>query len=65
MENQPLKSGHGGSRQGAGRKKKENGRNIRASFMLSAKANEMLEKLSEQSGTSKNDVINNILESMS
>lgn len=52
----------GGARQGAGRKRKENGRNIRASFMLSAEANATLDKLAKESGKSKNDVINNLLE---
>lgn len=67
MEKQSIvvkKSGRGGSRQGAGRKKKENGRNIRVSFMLSEKANKMLVKLSDESGKSRNDLINTILESM-
>lgn len=67
MENQNVervKSGHGGARQGAGRKRGENSRNIRASFMLSADANEVLERLVQQSGTSKNDVINTLLEAM-
>ena len=67
MENQNIeskKTGRGGSRHGAGRKKKENGRNIRASFMFSEKANSVLEMLAEKSGTSKNDVLNNLLEGM-
>lgn len=67
MENQSFevkKSGRGGSRQGAGRKKQENGRNIRASFMLSEKAYKVLEKLAEEAGKSRNDLINTILESM-
>ena len=67
MENQSFevkKSERGGARQGAGRKRKENGRNIRASFMLSIKANNVLEKLAEEAGKSRNDLINTILESM-
>lgn len=56
--------GSGGAREGAGRKKKENSRNIRVSFMLSAEANLALQKLAEESGKSKNDVINTILERM-
>lgn len=54
----------GGARQGAGRKKKENSRNIRASFMLSPEAQSVLEKLAKESGKSKNDVINNLLEGL-
>lgn len=53
---------HGGARVGAGRKRMENGRNVRASFMLSTKAAEALERLATEQGTSRNDAINNLLE---
>ena len=61
---QTPKMGHGGARVGAGRKKVENSRNIRASFMLSSKANETLTRLSAESGRSKNDIINKLLEGL-
>ena len=54
----------GGARAGAGRKRMENGRNVRASFMLSTKAAEALERLAAEQGTSRNDAINNLLESL-
>ncbi len=54
----------GGARQGSGRKKTENGRNISVACRLSPKAFENLNKLVEQQGSNKNDVINNILEKM-
>ena len=59
------KKQRGGSRAGAGRKKTENARNIRASFMLSTKASEALERMAAQQNTTKNDVINNFLEQLS
>ena len=58
------KKQRGGARVGAGRKAQENARNIRASFMLSSKAAETLEQLATTQNTTKNDIINNLLESM-
>lgn len=63
METEEKKQ-RGGARAGAGRKKKENGRNKSVALSLSTKAFETLEKLVEQYGTNKNDVINKLLENM-
>lgn len=54
----------GGARQGAGRKRGENARNIRASFMLSPKADAVLKARAEEAGVSRNDVINTLLEKL-
>lgn len=58
-ENETLR---GGAREGAGRKPKENARNIRASFMLSDLANSNLNAIAVSEKCSKNDVINRLLE---
>lgn len=58
------KKQRGGKREGAGRKRIDNGRNIRASFMLSTKAAETLEKMALEQNTTKNDIINRLLENM-
>ncbi len=58
------KSSRGGRRQGAGRKKLENGRNVRASFMLSTQAAQTLERLAAEQSTTKNDIINHLLEAI-
>lgn len=55
----------GGARKGAGRKPKENARNIRASFMLSDMANRNLNAIAVSERCSKNDVINRLLEGFS
>lgn len=60
--NEEKKQTRGGKRLGAGRKPAENARNIRASFMLSKKADEALARLCSEQGTTRNDVINKILE---
>ena len=52
----------GGARKGSGRKKTENSRNISVACRLSPKAYENLQKLVEQQGSNKNDVINKLLE---
>lgn len=54
----------GGVREGAGRKKTENSRNINVACRLSPKAFENLQKLVEQEGSNKNDVINKLLEGL-
>lgn len=54
----------GGKREGAGRKPMENPRNIRVSYKISQKAMEGLSKYAEQNGTSKNDALNQLLESL-
>ena len=54
----------GGARKGSGRKKTDNSRNISVACKLSPKAYENLQKLVEQEGSNKNDVINKLLESM-
>lgn len=64
METNNPKGNRGGAREGAERKKKENARNIRASFMLSAAASAALERLASESGRSKNDIVNNLLENL-
>lgn len=58
------KKQRGGARLGAGRKKTDNARNNRASFMLSSKALETLERMALEGNTTKNDVINKILENL-
>lgn len=57
-----TKAKWGGSRKGAGRKPQENARNIRASFTLSEKAAAALARLAAEQGTTRNDIINRILE---
>lgn len=64
QSNEPKKSGRGGARAGAGRKRKENGRNISVALSLSTKAYENLLRLVEEQGSNKNDVINKILEEL-
>ena len=58
------KKQRGGARTGAGRKKMENGRNIAVALKLSAKAFETLERMATEQNTTKNDVINKLLESL-
>lgn len=59
------KKQHGGVRKGAGRKKIENGRNISVALKLSTKAFTVLENMALQQNTTKNDIINKLLENMS
>ena len=59
-----IKKQRGGARIGAGRKRKDNGRNNSVALSLSAKALENLNILVEREGTNKNDVINKLLEQM-
>lgn len=59
-----IKSNRGGARQGAGRKRGENSRNIRVSFMLSPLADANLRATAEAQGASRNDVVNRLLESL-
>lgn len=54
----------GGARAGAGRKRGENSRSIRASFMLSPAAAAALDKAAAADGCSRNDVINRLLEAL-
>lgn len=54
----------GGRREGAGRKSFENARNNRAGFMLSKKALENLNRLADERHTTKNDIINTLLENL-
>lgn len=58
------KKQRGGKREGAGRKKNENGRNIAVAFKLSAKAFNLIERMAAERNTTKNDIINIILEKM-
>lgn len=61
-QNNGTKSNRGGRRAGAGRKREENSRNNRASFMLSDVAMNNLRRLADESGTTRNDIINRLLE---
>ena len=54
----------GGAREGAGRRKKDNARSISVALKLSSKAHENLQRLVEQKGSNKNDVINELLEDL-
>ena len=58
------KKNHGGAREGAGRKKKENARSIRVSFMLSPEADAALRRRAAEEGCSRNDAINRLLEDL-
>lgn len=60
METEKKK--RGGARPGAGRKKMINGRNIKMSFSLSSKAANELERQAVENNTTKNDIINILLE---
>lgn len=59
-----IKSGRGGARPGAGRKRGDNSRNIRTSFVLSPLADANLRRYAEANGVSRNDVINRLLEQL-
>lgn len=59
-----IKSTRGGARAGAGRKRGENSRNIRVSFMLSPLADTALKDAAQREGVSRNDIVNRLLESM-
>lgn len=58
------KKQRGGKREGAGRKKTENGRSIKLSFSLSPKAAGMLERMAAENNTTRNDIINITLENL-
>ena len=58
------KKQHGGARANAGRKKLDNARIIKVGLSLSKKAFETLERLATEQKTTKNDIINQLLESM-
>lgn len=60
-----IKSQRGGARQGSGRKRGENARNIKVSFVLSPLADANLRRYAEANGVSRNDVINRLLETLS
>lgn len=64
MQELEKKSTYGGKREGAGRKPLPNARNIRVGFTLSPKAYEALINLTKDKSTSKNDAINQLLESL-
>ena len=64
MEQNEKKSGRGGARPGAGRKKMEGGKRVRASFMFSDKAAANLEAAAEAAGVSRNEWLNALLESL-
>lgn len=57
-------SKRGGARQGAGRKRGENSRNVRASFSLSPLAASNLQQKAEAEGCSRNDFLNRLLEAL-
>lgn len=56
------KKQRGGKREGAGRKKIGNGRNNAVAFRLSAKAFDLIERMATEQNTTKNDIINILLE---
>lgn len=57
-------SARGGARPGAGRKKGTNSRNIRVAFTLSPEAVARLAAAAESQGTSRNDLVNRLLEAL-
>lgn len=57
-------SGRGGARPGAGRKKGTNSRNIRVAFTLSPEAVARLAAAAEAEGTTRNDIVNRLLEAL-
>lgn len=57
-------SGRGGARPGAGRKKGTNSRNIRVAFTLSPEAVARLAAAAEAEGTTRNDIVNRLLEGL-
>lgn len=60
-----IKSGRGGARKGAGRKRGENSRNVRVSFTVTPTADAKLKVAAEAQGVSRNDIVNRLLESLS
>lgn len=64
QEETKPKSSRGGARQGAGRKRGDNSRNIRASFNLSPLADAKLKETALKESCSRNDLINRILEAL-
>lgn len=59
-----TQSKRGGARPGAGRKRGENSRNVRASFSLSPLAASRLGMAADAQGCSRNDFLNRLLESL-